>query len=534
MTIGERIKKAIGVEGSTSQALLPMLAYNSFHISSAGASYLTSLYYSAFLTYVEGLSLAQAGTVLLFKSLWDAAIDPFIGLLTDRTRSRMGKHRIYIFFAAIPFGITYFMLWTSFGASGSGRSNTIILYYIFANVLFTTANSFIYVPHNAMLPELAPGYFQRTQYISMGYLMNSTGMFPSFLVAGAFLGMIKTQEFNAELRPVFLKMGLLLGVVYILPILATAIFTKEKSSKDMVVQPVDGKYVIGEYKQVFKNKAFVQYFAISFLLMFGTAFFANSKTYFIYEIADAKQYLNLLVFWAGIAEMTAFVPNYALTKKFGKAKMAWFTLPFLFVSLALSFVIGRQTGTGIPWMVVALFAQEMLYPFGISGISFAIQNISPDVTDVDEMVTGRRREGVIAAINNFIKISTGGLLQFLVGIILEWFGVSVKDAQGNAKPTMFSARATSLFGSKLGGPSAGLRLVHGALPMMFTLLSMLALRKYTMTRDEHKRIREAIALKHAQQNGEALPENIPELTEAEQQRLSEIAGLPWESMWIGS
>lgn len=534
MTIGERIKKAIGIEGSTSQALLPMISYNALSISTAGSSYLISLYYLAFLTYVEGLSPGQAGTVLLFKSLWDAAIDPFIGIATDRTRSRMGRHRIYVLLAAVPFGVTYFLLWNSFGISGAGSNSTVMLYYIFANLLFTTAQSLVYVPHNAMLPELAPKYFQRTQFISVGYLFNSTGMFPSFLLASAFLGMVKTEEFSPGLRPVFLKMGLLLGVIYILPILATAIFTKEKSSKDMEIPPFNGKYVLDEYKMVFKNKAFLQYFGMSVLLLFGSALFANSKTYFIYELADAKQYLNMLVFWAGIAEMSAFIPNYFLTKKFGKAKMAWFTVPFLLISLGLSFVIDKQSpGAQIPWMLVALFAQEMLYPFGYSGIGFAINNILPDVTDVDEMITGRRREGVISTFSAFVKTATGGVLQFLVGIILEWFGVQVKDSNGNVSK-MFNARASNLFGERLGGPKAGLRLVHGGLPIIFVVLALLALRRYTMTREEHKRIREVIALKHAEQKGEDAPEDVAPPTEDEKKRLSELAGVKWDEMWAGS
>jgi oligogalacturonide transporter len=183
-------------------------------------------------------------------------------------------------------------------------------------------------------------------------------------------------------------------------------------------------------------------------------------------------------------------------------------------------------------MTVALFAQEMLHPFGTSGISFAIQNISPDVTDVDEMITGRRREGVVATFNNFVKIAAGGLLQFVAGVILEWFGVEVENARGEVNH-MFSARARNLLGPKLGGPAAGLRVVHGALPILFTALSLLALRRYTMTRAEHKRIREVVAARHALLSGGGPPEGAEGVTEAEKARLAEIAGQPWEAMWVG-
>ncbi|MDR1464061.1 MAG: MFS transporter [Oscillospiraceae bacterium] len=528
-SLGEKIKRALGVEGSTAKTVLPMLAYSAEHISSAGGPYLIGLYYQAFLTYVEGLSLGEAGIVMLIKSLWDAGIDPFLGLMTDRTRSRLGRHRIYILLGAAPFGIAYFMLWNSFGISAGGRSGWIMLYYIAANIFFTGVASFITVPHTAMLPELAPDYFQRTQYISVGYIFNSTGMLPSFLLASSFLGLIKSQEFTPALRPTFFKLGLTLGAVYILPILICGLTTREKDSRDMETPKVSAAFVFEEYRSVFRNKAFAQYFLMSFLLLFGTAFFTSSKTYFLYEVADAKQHLNLLITLAGFAEMLAFPVNFALTKKFGKQKMAWFTAPFLLVSLGLGFVIGKQTGRGwlgIPWMTAALYAQEMLFPFGGSGINFAVSNIFPDVTDVDELLTGRRREGVIATFSAFLKTATSGVLQFLIGVILEWFGVETKK-DGGAGSFLFRARAASLFGPKWGGPAAGLRFVHAFLPLVFTALSLLSLRKYTMTGEEHALIRRVIAGRHGEETDGS------EITQAEQERLTEIAGQKWEAMWAG-
>ena len=50
-----------------------------------------------------------------------------------------------------------------------------------------------------------------------------------------------------------------------------------------------------------------------------------------------------------------------------------------------------------------LFLACILYNFGFSGIGFVPTNIFPDVTDVDEMITGRRREGVISTFSSFVK-----------------------------------------------------------------------------------------------------------------------------------
>ena len=151
VSFGERFKKAIGIEGDTKKVVFPMLNYTATNISTSGASYFFSLYYIPFLVYVEGLSPSQVGLIILIKSIWDAITDPLMGVITDRTHSKYGKHRFWIIVAVIPFVVTFFMTWFSFGLSGHASSTTVMLYYIAAYVLFSTATTVLTVPHTAML-----------------------------------------------------------------------------------------------------------------------------------------------------------------------------------------------------------------------------------------------------------------------------------------------------------------------------------------------------------------------------------------------
>ena len=178
--LGNKVKKAIGVEGDFKQTISPMIGYNSASIFFGGGGYILSLYFLAFLTEVEGLSTAQAGLVILVSQIWDAITDPAMGIITDRTRSKYGKHRIYLLIGMFPLAISYLMLWYSFGISSLGNSKATMIYYMCAYLLFNTATTIIAVPHTAMLPELAPEYFLRTQYKSVEYIMNSIGMISSF------------------------------------------------------------------------------------------------------------------------------------------------------------------------------------------------------------------------------------------------------------------------------------------------------------------------------------------------------------------
>ena len=67
---------------------------------------LFTMYLLFFYTDVVGISSAVVGTMFLITRIWDTFLDPFVGILGDRTNSRWGKFRPYLLWIAIPFGIS--------------------------------------------------------------------------------------------------------------------------------------------------------------------------------------------------------------------------------------------------------------------------------------------------------------------------------------------------------------------------------------------------------------------------------------------
>lgn len=94
---------------------------------------------------------------------------------------------------------------------------------------------------------------------------------------------------------------------------------------------------------------------------------------------------------------SGFPVNYLLTMKKGKQLCGKLLTPLMAAGLIINLFIGKSTPL---WVVIVSI---ILYNFGFSGPGFTATNIQPDVTDVDEMITGRRREGVISTFNTLIK-----------------------------------------------------------------------------------------------------------------------------------
>lgn len=524
--MGQKILKALGVKGTFKESVVPMINYCYTNIFLGGGGYIISMYFTIFLTDVVNLNLKQASFISMIATLWDAVTDPAMGIFTDRTRSKTGKHRRYLLWGIPVLFVSYSMMWNSFGlhAGANGENATMcIIYYALAYMLYKTAYTIIAVPHTAMLPELAPEYNQRTQYNSVSYLFNSAGMVPSYIILLIMLRVFGSAgEISAEKsRTPFLVTGIILSAIYCLAIFMTYKTVKEKSSLDNELEPFDFKYFINEYVLVFKNKSFRQYFFMTFFWQVSTGFYSISKVYYIKYLANQYSKYAIINNVAGVFEAAAFPLNYALTMKYGKKKCGTIVTPFMILGLAIGLIMqpsvkGSSLGT---LMFVLMLLSVVLYPFGMSGLGFVSSNVFPDLTDVDELITGRRREGVISTFNTLIKKSVSGAMAFVVGLILDGFGLVTGDVV-----TQFE-KDTGLMYEQSGSAILGIRICVAIIPIIAAVISWYLLRKFQMTKDDHTMIRAAIATKHRYGSVTLSPE--------EKERIEAVSGQKLENTWLG-
>ena len=520
--MGEKIKKAIGIKGDFKTTVIPMINYSFANIFLGGAGYIIGMYFTIFLTDVVNISLRQASIVVMVATIWDAVTDPVMGIVTDRTRSRYGKHRKYLLIG-IPFLlISYSLLWNSYGLNGAQNPKTAMIYFVLVYMLYKTAFTIISVPHTAMLPELAPEYDLRTQYNSVGYLFNSAGMVPAFGIAVLVLALFGSNDnITSESRTPFLVIGIVLSVFFATSVFITFKTTKEPSSLSYHVEPLDINYIIREYVLVFRNKSFRQYFFMSVAYQFATGFYNNSKVYYIKYLAN--QYSRYAIFnaVAGVAEAAAFPLNYELTIKYGKKKCGNIVTPLMVAGLAIGLIMQPSNGGGasIIWIVLMMLSM-ILYPFGMSGLGFVSTNIFPDITDVDELITGRRREGVIATFSTLIKKSIAGVMAAMVGFTLQGFGLVTGDTVSEFE------KAHNLLYPQTPEAIWGVRICVAIIPIVAAIISLILLKNFRMTKRDHEMIRAAIAVKRKY--------GSVTLTEVQIKTCEAIAGQKFEKTWLGT
>src|SRR2546421_1912774 len=126
-----------------------------------------------FYTDVYKIPAAAAGTIMLVARFWDMAIDPVIGIISDRTQTRWGKFRPYILFGAIPYAILSILTFTTPGFGELGK----VLYAGATYVLLMTAYALVNLPYSSLAAVMSPDTYERAGLNTYRFICAFIGQF---------------------------------------------------------------------------------------------------------------------------------------------------------------------------------------------------------------------------------------------------------------------------------------------------------------------------------------------------------------------
>ncbi|MGD8702699.1 MAG: MFS transporter, partial [Desulfosarcina sp.] len=130
------------------------------------------VYIPKFYTDIVGIDIAVVGFLLFGVRLFDAVTDPVMGTLSDRTRSRLGRRRPYIFFGSLLVATALLFLFNP-PAMSTAWSTVWFGFWIYALFLFWTV---VTVPYESLGPEITYDYHARTALFAWrdGFLIAGT------------------------------------------------------------------------------------------------------------------------------------------------------------------------------------------------------------------------------------------------------------------------------------------------------------------------------------------------------------------------
>lgn len=125
----------------------------------------TAIFLLNFYTDVALVPPAIASSALLIGKVWDTVNDPLMGWLSDRTRSRHGRRRVYLIYGALPLALVTTLL---FAVPRGLDSVWAFVWIALTYSVFDTLFTLISVPYNALGSEMTDDYDERTSLMAVG------------------------------------------------------------------------------------------------------------------------------------------------------------------------------------------------------------------------------------------------------------------------------------------------------------------------------------------------------------------------------
>ena len=407
---------------------------------------------AAFYTDVFGLSAAAAGTLLFVTKIVDACTDPMMGAIADRTRSRWGKFRPWLLFAAVPMAGAAVLTFTTPDLDGDGKLIWAYVTYTAMMLAYTTLST----PYSALSGVMTADSQQRTTLISIRFLF-------------AFTGGALVNKFTLPLVAWFgagddalgwQRTMMLYGVCACLLFMVTFATTRERIEPP----PTQRSSPWTDLRDLMQNRPWVILFALALIIMMTITLRAGSAYY----------YFNYYL------ERPDLLPNYLLVQMLAYAAGALLApvmvryvdkAPLLMILMAAVAVLSIGFYFVPPDAIWAIFTLNALISLCLGPKSPLTWSMYADTADFGEWRNGRRATAMTFSAATFAQKLGGSLGSAGMLWLLALLGYVSHVAQDGAS-------------------REGINLLQTVIPGVFALIAVAVTAGYTLRGSQLKQIQE--------------------------------------------
>jgi len=367
-----------------------------------------SLLFMNFLVLVEGLPVVATTIIIFIGRLWDAVTDPIMGRISDRTRSKFGRRRIYFLIGIIPVYLSFVMLFFSFGIPSISAK---IIYYTISYMFFGTVFSIVMVPYNAILSDMTSDYNERTGFTTIRMIFSGAAALLSAVIPSIIIKSIGHEQNGPQQIPGYLVMALIFGAVFGFCWLIVFWGTKERENL-----PAVEKVSLASWLSIFSNKAYKNFLGIFLPFQIGVDLILALFIFYIDIVVLQYQNYELVVGTLLVCSMLLMIAQGKLAEKKGKAFPLYIGIP-VWILATFAFI---WIDSGVS--VITLCILAALIAVGSSAGNLSTWSMLTDIYDIDEICTGKRREGLYAGMTTFLRKFASGIAVLLMGFGLQAMG----------------------------------------------------------------------------------------------------------------
>ena len=454
-------------------------------ISSIGM--MRSIFYALYLTDVVGLEPRLASFGALAGVVWDAVNDPIIGVISDRLSTRWGRRRPFLLWFAIPFGLSFVILWS---APNWESQIALLLYVTLSFMISDTLTTLVSVPFMSLTPELTPDYDERTSLTSFRSVFQLLGALSMVIAAPSIVDMALLN--GGSQQQGFMLVGAIFGAISAIPLFLIGLFIRETSTPDQQ-ETMPFRETM---REAWKNIPFRYAVGLHMLNWSAVDMVAVAFPYFLlYWVARGDLLASINIFGFDLAYESAFFGVLMLVCIVFVPFWLWFSrrrnkrdayaLGMTFWVLVTFMIYTIQPGQTTYLIVVAALAG-----IGVSAAYTLPDSLFADVIEWDELRTGRRQEGIFYGIRTLIRKLTGALVIFLTLQALGWSGY-VTPPEGVVQYTQSDSALGMI---RLLVSPFGALMLSGAVILAWM---------FPLSREKHQRIQRLLERRRARQEVQA-------------------------------
>lgn len=370
-----------------------------------------SLYLLYFYTDVVGITPQMAGLIYAIGIAWDAITDPFMGYMAERTRTKMGSYRPYIYYGSIPLALSFVvLLWVP-----PFEGMLLLSFLIVVNLIHRTCFTIVSVPYSSLTARITDDSDERTKLTTARMLAASFGTFSISALAFP----IVLYFGGGEEALGFVYLGLIAGLVAVIILSITVYFVEERSFEFTKAELPNFSKV---FKSVSNNYPFWIVFSAILILISTYLMFNNNLIYFSKYALGFHEYQGLILGVLSGTNLLA-IPIWAfLAIKIGKKNTWMISMAFLFVGFLIFYFYPISE------------LNELLYILGFIGFANGATGVLfwsmlPDTIEYGEWRTGIRTESSLYGFMTFAQKGAIAIAIAILGTVLTKIGFEPNKEQ---------------------------------------------------------------------------------------------------------